>query len=416
MSAPKTVRIGLVMAAVLILIAATALASGALRNSARSTVIAYFDNSNGIFPGDDVMMLGVRIGEVESIEPQPERAKITFWIDRDEPVPADAGAVILSPQLITSRAIQLTPAYTGGPQLTDGAVIPQHRTAVPVEWDDFRQQLEKLSESLQPGAEGVSPLGAYINTAAENLRGRGADIRTAIIELSRALSVLGDRSTDIFGTVRNLATLVSGLESSSQLMRELNQNLAEVTTLIADKPDQIAAAVDGMNRATGEITSFVADNGEHLGVTSDKLTSLTRVMVDSMDDIKQVLHLAPTTFQNLINVYEPAHASLTGALALNNFANPIQFLCGAVQAASRLGAEQAAKLCVQYLAPIVKNRQWNFPPIGVNPFVNAAARPNEVTYSENWMRPDQRGEPPASPTVPEQGLPGLMVPPNAPGS
>ena len=59
-----------------------------------------------------------------------------------------------------------------------------------------------------------------------------------------------------------------------------------------------------------------------------------------------------------------------------------------MQAASRLGAEQSAKLCVQYLAPIIKNRQYNFLPLGENLFVGADARPNEVTYSEDWLRPD----------------------------
>ena len=89
-----------------------------------------------------------------------------------------------------------------------------------------------------------------------------------------------------------------------------------------------------------------------------------------------------------MNIYQPAQGALTGALAMNNFANPLQFICGAIQAASRLGAEQSAKLCVQYLAPIIKNRQFNFPPLGQNLFVGAQARPNEVTYSEDWLRPD----------------------------
>jgi len=40
------------------------------------------------------------------------------------------------------------------------------------------------------------------------------------------------------------------------------------------------------------------------------------------------------------------------------------------------------------LAPIIKNRQYNFPPLGENLLVGASARPNEVTYSEDWMRPD----------------------------
>ena len=89
-----------------------------------------------------------------------------------------------------------------------------------------------------------------------------------------------------------------------------------------------------------------------------------------------------------MNIYQPAQGTLSGAPAFNNFANPIAFLCGAIQAASRLGYDQSAKLCVQYLAPIIKNRQYNFPPLGENLVVGAAARPNEVTYSEDWMRPD----------------------------
>jgi len=63
------------------------------------------------------------VGKVDKIEPQPERVKIWFWIDRKYKVPADVNAVILSPQLVTGRAIQLTPAYTTGPTLQNGAEI-----------------------------------------------------------------------------------------------------------------------------------------------------------------------------------------------------------------------------------------------------------------------------------------------------
>lgn len=91
---------------------------------------------------------------------------------------------------------------------------------------------------------------------------------------------------------------------------------------------------------------------------------------------------------------------------------------------------------MQYLAPIVKNRQYNFPPLGENLFVGESARPNEVTYSEDRLRPDYvppspdapettaapTGQPapahtaPPSPaevvaTNPAQGLSGMMVPP-----
>src|ERR1700737_3445549 len=105
----------------------------------RTHVVAYFDNSNGIFVGDEVRIVGVPVGEIERIEPEPQTVKISFWLDDQYKVPADAKAVILSPSLVTSRAIQLTPAYTGGPVLQNHAVIGQDHTAGPGEWDDFRQ-------------------------------------------------------------------------------------------------------------------------------------------------------------------------------------------------------------------------------------------------------------------------------------
>jgi phospholipid/cholesterol/gamma-HCH transport system substrate-binding protein len=365
----------------------------------RTTLTAYFDNSNGLFSGDDVMMLGVPVGKIVSIEPQPQRAKITFWVDDEYRVPADVKAVILSPELITARSIALTPMYTSGPALPSGAVIPQDRTAVPAEWDDVRAQLQKLADALQPTQPGgTSPLGDVIDTAANNLRGQGASIRDAVIKLSQALSVLGDHSNDLFSTLRNVSTLVSALRDSSDLMRTLNTNLASVTGLLANDPNEVGQVVEDLNSASAKVKDFVAENREALGTTSDKLASITTAVNESLDDIKQTLHITPTAFQNFINIYEPAHASLAGALALNNFSNPISFLCGAVQAASRLGADQAAKLCVQYLAPIIKNRQYNFLPFGENFFVGAMARPNEITYSEDSMRPDYNPAAHPSPT------------------
>jgi len=236
---------------------------------------------------------------------------------------------------------------------------------------------------------------------------------------------VGDHSEDLFSTMKNLSILVSALRDSGDLMRRLNDNLASVTGLMADEPDEVGNAVAALDDALGDVRSFVTENRDSLGSAADKLASVSATLNGSLDDIKQGLHVAPNALQNLVNTYQPAQATMGGAYAFNNFADPITFLCGAIEAASRLGAAQAAKLCVQYLAPIVKNRQYNFPPLGENLIVGAAARPNEVTFSEDWMRPDY--VPPRAPNsaVPEQlpllpaeaqqtrpadGLAGMMVP------
>ncbi len=376
----------------------------------KTRVTAYFNSSIGLYPGDQIRILGVPVGEIDAIEPQPERAKITFSIDQRYAVPANVKAVVLSPSLVTARAIQLTPVYTAGPKLLNNAVIPLERTSVPVEWDELRSQLQRLTQTLEPTKPGgVSTLGAFVSTVADNVRGQGASIRDMVTKLSQSLSILGDHSADIYGTLRNLAVLVSALHDSTDLMRQLNRNFAAVTALLASDPGAVGRAVSDLSTAIGDVNSFVTDNREAIGTTSDKTAEVVAALGGSIDDIKQSLHLLPTTLSNYVNIYEPAQSAVTGVLAGTNFSNPLNFICGAIQAASRLGAEQSAKLCVQYLAPIVKNRQYNYLlPLGFNMGVGAQARPNEVTYSEDWLRPDYV---PPAPPAPATSQPGAGNPP-----
>ena len=433
----RRARIALAAALAVVLVVGLVLAFRSVTGVGKTRLSAYFENSKGIYPGDEVRILGVRIGAIESIEPEPNRARINFWVDSKYKVPADAQAVILSPSIISARALELTPVYTGGPALQNNAVIPQERTAMPVEWDDLKAQLDKLNQTLQPTRPGgVSTAGEFVNSLADNLRGQGPNIRDSLQKLSQSMSILGDHSSDLFGTVKNLSALASGLRDSGDLLRQLNQNFAAVTATLSNDPGEVGRAVADLNGAVTDVTSFVRDNRETVGITADKLEVITTALNESGDELQQALHAFPMMISNYVNIYQPTAGGVTGALAGTQFSNPINFLCGAIQAASRMGAEQSAKLCVQYLAPIVKNRQYNFlGPIGFNFLVGVGARPNELTYSEDWLRPDYvppatAPQPPATPvappatappggpplpaeavaTNPDAGLTGLMVP------
>jgi phospholipid/cholesterol/gamma-HCH transport system substrate-binding protein len=375
----------------------------------KNTYSAYFAEANGLFTGDEIRILGVGVGVVDRIEPQPAGSKVTFSVDKQYSIPADARAAILSPSLVTSRAIQLVPVYSGGPKLSPGASIPLTRTAVPVEWDDFRKQLEKLTDALQPTAPGgVNSLGEFVNSAADNLRGQGDTARDTVIKLSQAISALGDHADDIFSTVRNLQLLVSALYSSSDLLASFNQNLAGVTTVLSNRPNEVANAVKDLDGALIDLRDFLSENRESMGVTFDRLSSITTALNDSRGDIKQILHVTPTVFQNFMNIYQPAQGAMSGIIALNNFADIPQFICSSIEAASRARLDRVSKLCLQYVNPIIKNRIYNYIPAGINPFVGTQARPSEITYSENSLRPGYT--PPSDVTPP----PGATPPPDAP--
>ncbi|MHC1404880.1 MlaD family protein, partial [Mycobacterium avium] len=118
---------------VLTLAVASVLVGGKLwRAVEKNSYAAYFAETNGLFVGDEVRILGVAVGAIDKIEPQSAGSKVTFSVDKKYAIPAAARAAVLSPSLVTARAIQLVPAYSGGPTLSPGAAIPLSRTAVPV--------------------------------------------------------------------------------------------------------------------------------------------------------------------------------------------------------------------------------------------------------------------------------------------
>ncbi|MDH6293334.1 MCE family protein [Rhodococcus opacus] len=398
------------VAALVVVIVALVTATGwtFYRKGSTTTVTAYFPNTNGIYVGDQVKILGVDVGRIDAIEPDGERMKVTFHYDSQYQVPQDAKAAILSPSLVTSRAIQLTPAYTGGPALTDHDEIPLEHTAVPIEWDDFRAQLQHLSESLGPTEQSANgPLGQFVNDAADSLSGKGADINATLIKLSEAMSTLSDGRDDVFATVRNLQVFVSALAASDRQIVELNQNLASVSGVLTNSDQELATSLDSVDALVQRIGQFVSDNREGLGKSVDDLAAVTTTLHESSPEIEQILHVLPNTLQNFYNIYQPAQGTMTGALAVTQMQNPIQFICGAIQAASQKGAAESAKLCVQHLAPVLNLIQMNYPPVGVSPITSVQVRPDQVDYSEDSLR-DSVPTAPVRTVDSRSGIPGLL--------
>lgn len=373
----------------------------------RNDVTAYFTNTNGLYEGDDVLVLGLKIGRIDRIEPEGQRMKVDFHYDSSVKIPRDAKAVILSPTLVSSRAIQLTPAYSGGPEMADGATIDITHTAVPVEWDDFRMQLQRLAESLGPTQDQPSgPLGSFINSAANTLQGNGNRLNATITQLSDAVTTIANSRDDLFSTIRNLQVFISALAASDQQIVEINGHLASVTQVLVNSDDELSSALSELDTVAADIAQFVADNRDRLQHSVDQFAAISTMLNNNRSTVEQLLHVAPHAFSNMYNIYQPAQGALTGALAVSQMQNPIQFICGAIQAASQLGAAESAKLCVQYLGPVLSSIKFNYPPVGINPLTGVQARRDQVDYSEPFLNPYPEGS--DASVASGSGLPGLF--------
>ena len=191
---PRIRRAAAVMLAVLIagasmwLIQATAFAP--------KTITAYFSHASAIYPGDEVRVSGVKVGTIDAIEPQGTQSKVTMHINRTVPVPENADAILVAPNLVAARYIQLVaPSGPSAAIIADGAQIPLNRTAVPIEWDEVKQQLMRLATELGPH-NGVSTTSAarFINSAAGAMNGNGDKLRQTLAQLSGVGRILADGS------------------------------------------------------------------------------------------------------------------------------------------------------------------------------------------------------------------------------
>jgi phospholipid/cholesterol/gamma-HCH transport system substrate-binding protein len=169
-----------------------------------TSITAHFSNATGIYPGDDVRIAGVRVGSIESIEPEGDRVKIVLTVDHGVPIPADAKALIVAQNLLAARFVQLTPAYEGhGPTMRTGADIGVERTSAPIEWDEVKTQLMRLATDLGPsGGMSTTSLSRFIDGAATAMGGNGAKFRQTLAELSRIARVIADGGGDVVAARR----------------------------------------------------------------------------------------------------------------------------------------------------------------------------------------------------------------------
>jgi phospholipid/cholesterol/gamma-HCH transport system substrate-binding protein len=387
-------------------------------------VIGYFPSAVGLYPGDTVRIVGVPVGTIESIEPQPQAVKITISVKDGVKIPADAHAVIMAPNIVAARFIQLAPAYTSGPVMADGAIIGLDRTAVPVEWDEVKSELTKLSTSLGPQTPTMQgPLSAFVNQAADTFDGNGDSFRQALRELSQTAGRLGDSRTDLFGTVKNLQILIDALSKSNEQIVQFSGHLASVSQVLADSSTNLDNTLGTLNHALSDVRGFLADNNSALITQIDKLSQFTKLFADQHDDVEQILHVTPNGLANFYNIYDPAQGTATGLLSLPNFANPVQFICGGTfEGSPYVDNIKRTEICRERMAPVLRRLAMNYPPILLHPINTITAYKGQVIYDTQatqaksqtylpylqWI-PSQGRQPPR---VGDTGVDALMLPPN----
>lgn len=293
--ADKSVRIGLIMVVVAVL------ASGALFTKDRigtlmmggSTVDVHFDGGYKLRAHvSQVKVAYVVVGKVTGVDQTDDGAVVHLKVQDDvlDTLGSEPTATIRATTLLGGNYfVDLEPG--GAPGEFDADSIPASRTDVPVE-------LDKVARSLQPEARrGVQ---ATVEQLDRTLDAEGRTAMRRLLEaapaaLAPAPGVLsaaqGERSE------RDLAALVSGLESTGRTLSERDGELAAIL-------DDLATTSSVLGRRAPEVSAAIGDLPDALRSTETGLADLSGTL-SALEDVSAETRPLVRRLDNTLRTAKP---------------------------------------------------------------------------------------------------------------
>lgn len=385
----------------IVVLAIAALVGWRWTTAGRTHVTAYFDTSVGVSPGTDVRVLGVSVGTVDEVTPKGDLVEVRLHVNRGVQIPAEAKAAQITPSVVPDRYVQLLPAYTGGPEMENGAVIPRERTTTPVEVDRLYQSLSDLTEALGPeGANKDGSLSRTLDVTAETLAGNGEALGRSIADLSGAARTLSDNRQNLASTVVDLQSFVSMLAENDQQVRTFNQQLATFTDTVATQRYDLQEALNQVSLALADVGRLVRDNQDVIQANADRLATLGTITADHQDDIADILIQAPNALTNLIEAYDAESGTLQMRLALPELQSPAEAICKMMQVSrlqpgNPLFADLEDQAAIDACRALIEERNGQLKqaapdlPFGIleGELAQSVPQPGTVGYNEGFTRP-----------------------------
>ena len=307
-------------------------------------LVAHFPRTIAVYEGSDVRVLGVPIGTIDKVTPSGTDVVVEMSYDEKVDLPENAEAVIIAPSIVGDRYIQITPAYSGGETLADGATLATDNTSVPLELDQIYSSLNDLNVALGPnGANKSGALTDLLEVTADNFSGQGEAFHQTISDFSQLSQTLEDNKEELFGSAAQLEEFIFTLAQNDSTVRAFNESLSNVSTMLNGEKEELASALKNLSVALGEVTTFVKDNKASLSRNIKGINRVAKVLVKQRAALEETLVNAPVALNNLALTYNPQAGTLDtnanlGSIVGNIESNPALVLCTFVEPNDPSGA------------------------------------------------------------------------------
>ncbi|NKQ56226.1 MCE family protein [Amycolatopsis sp. K13G38] len=248
-----------------------------------TTYQAYFAESAGLAPDNEVQAAGVKIGQVTSVALDGDQVLVQFKVRNTKLGDATTASIEIR-TLLGDKMLTLHPLGTGA--LDPDKPIPVTRTTTPFQLQDALQQLSGTVGDIntQQLAQSFDAVAAALKNTPQPLK----DTLNGLSALSTTVSSRDRQLAELLGNTNQLSGTLAGRDTRlRQIIGDGDQLLAEL--------QQRRNAIDGLLRGTrslaGQLGGLVADNRAQLAPALQKLGNVTDVLQRNQDNLKRSLEL-----------------------------------------------------------------------------------------------------------------------------
>ena len=268
-------------------------------------ITVQFTETPGLYSDNAVDILGVPTGHVVSVTPRVNHVDVVLSLPTSVKIPAGAQAVIVAPNPVSDRFVELTPPYTGGPTLAPDSVVPTSRTVVPLELDQIYASVDQLSTTLGPsGANSGGQLSNALHALATLANGNGAAVNDAIATIAAALPALTANPGQLEELISGMDAITRNLASRSTTINSLYGDISTVTQQFADERSTIAAAIANLQTGLEQVVGFLRANQANLATSVTNLAGTVSAIMAEQKALIDTFSTAALGFQNFNNTVE----------------------------------------------------------------------------------------------------------------
>lgn len=252
-------------------------------------VAVNLERAGGLFKGSEVTYRGVKVGNVDEVQLNPDGVVARMSIDHGTHVPADAQATVRRLSIAGEQYIDLTSTSGQRPYLASGAEIARARTATPPDFARVLADLSALNRSVDPNdlRTVTSELGAAFSNSGDDL--------TTIIDSSTVLvGELKDSDVKLSRLLKNSKTVLDTVGDHRSDIRSTAHDAPLFTQVLADRSAEISGILRHGLTAAQTANGVLKDNETSGPRLLEDLGSISAIQQGRLAAWKALLDAAET--------------------------------------------------------------------------------------------------------------------------